>query len=165
MPLFRSCLVGLVMLGLAACASPYPSGYDAEAPDVSLAGLSFAEPGIFEQGLTVQLRIKNPNAFDIPIDGLNFALDVNDAPFVNGLSKRNVTLPSQGEIVVPVDITIATSDLIDRVLAVGTEKRLGYKLSGEADVGSWFTASIPFSREGKLALPKLPGLDEVTPSG
>ncbi|MGI9435387.1 MAG: LEA type 2 family protein [Geminicoccaceae bacterium] len=164
MPPIRSCLAGLTMLGLVACASPYPSGYDAEAPDVSLAGLSFAEPGIFEQGLTIQLRVKNPNEFDIPIDGLNFALDVNDTPFAEGLSRKDVLLPSLGEIVVPIDVTITTSDLIERVLAVGTEKRLGYTLSGQADVGSWFTAPIPFKREGKLALPKLPGLDETPPT-
>lgn len=158
----QSCLAGLALLGLSACSGPSMS--DAEFPDVSLAGLSFAEPGLFEQELTVQLRLKNPNEFDIPVDGLSFALDVNGTPFANGLSSSDFTLPGLGEMVVPINVTVSTNDLIERVIAIGTGRRLDYRLSGEADIGSWFSGSIPFSREGKLALPNLPGLTEGTPS-
>lgn len=161
-----TCLTALAMLGLAACSGPSGlSAVDAEIPDVSLAGLSFSEPGLFEQGLTIQLRLKNPNEFDIPIDGLKFALDVNNTPFANGLSRQDFTLPSLGEIVVPVEITVPTSDLIERVVAIGTGRRLDYKLTGEADISSWFAGPVPFIREGKLALPKLPGLTNDASSG
>lgn len=151
------------MTGLAACSSLPPSEVDL--PDVSLAGLSFAEPGLFEQKLTIQLRLKNPNAFDIPIDGLNFALDVNSTPFADGVTDKDVTLPGLGEIVVPVDITISTNTLIERVVAVGTGQRLDYQLTGEADIGSWFASPLPFRREGRLALPNLPGLTDDKSSG
>lgn len=159
----RSFLACLAVVGLAACSSlPRSEG---DIPDVSLAGLSFAEPGLFEQTLTIQLKLKNPNAFDIPLDGLNFALDVNNAPFIDGFTNQNVTLPSLGEIVVPVDITISTNALIERVVAVGTGQRLDYQLTGEADIGSWFAGPIPFRREGRLALPNLPGLTDDESSG
>lgn len=161
-----SCFVALVMLGLTACSGLSAfSAADAEIPDVSLAGLSFSEPGLFEQGLTVQLRLKNPNEFDIPVDGLDFALNVNNTPFANGLTKQDFILPSLGEIVVPVHITIPTDDLIERVVAVGTGKRLDYALTGEAEIGSWFANPVPFIRTGKLALPNLPGLNDGEQSG
>jgi len=156
----------LALLGLTACSGPSIfSASEAAAPEISLAGLSFSEPGVFEQGLTVQLRLKNPNDFDIPIEGLTFDLAVNDTPFANGLSEQDVTLPSLGEVVIPIAVSIPTNDLIERVVAIGTGRRLGYSLVGEADIGTWFASSVPFTREGKLALPNLPGLTDDAPSG
>jgi LEA14-like dessication related protein len=155
----------LALLGLSACAGPFGlDGADAARPDVSLAGLRFSEPGLFEQALTIQLRFRNPNEFDIPVDGLNFALDVNDEAFAQGWSRDNFTLPGLGEIVVPVEIVVPTGDLIERVAAVGTGRRLDYRLSGEADIGRWFATTVPFLREGRLALPDLPGLEDSGPA-
>lgn len=154
----RSLPAALLTLALSACSSLGQS--NGEPPDVSLAGLSFGEPGLFEQGFTLQLRVKNPNDFDIPFEGLNFALEVNDAPFATGLSNKDFTLPASAEIVVPIDVSIATTDLIERVAAIGTGRRLDYRLSGAAEIDSWFPSAIPFERVGKLALPDLPVLNE-----
>jgi len=140
---------------LGACAGPL--GSDVEPPDVSLAGLGFGEPGAFEQELRLDLRLRNPNDFDIDVDLVRFALEVNDSPFATGRSGEDFTLPSLGETVVPVSVFVPTTDLIERVLEVGTGRRLDYRLTGEAKLGNLFGATVPFSREGKLALPRLPG--------
>lgn len=138
----------------------------AEAPDVSLAGLSFAEAGLFEQAFILQLRMKNPNDFDIPVNALSFALDVNDAPFAEGLSNEDFTLPASAEIIVPIEVSITTEDLIERVTAIGTGRRLAYQLTGTADIDHWFSNPVPFNRSGKLALPNIPGLfQEDQPTG
>jgi LEA14-like dessication related protein len=153
-------------LAAAVSACGGPKLPDAEVPDVSLAGLSFTEAGLFEQAFTLQLRLKNPNDFDIPVDALNFALAVNEAPFAEGLSNQNFTLPASAEIIVPVEVRIGTNDLIERVTAIGTGRRLSYELTGTADIDSWFAAPVPFNRSGKLALPELPGLTSPdTPTG
>ena len=158
----RSCLAISLAFGLAACSGPsFLSGDEIRAPDVSLAGLSFSEPGPTEQILTVRLRLKNPNAVDTPIHHVAFALDIKGKPFASGLTREAVTLPASGEIVVPVDIAIPTTDLVERVTAVGTGERLDYTLSGEAEIGSWFSDPAPFSRDGKLALPQLPQSDQT----
>ncbi len=161
----RSLLLASTMLALTACSGLGGlSSADVEIPDVSLAGMSFAEPGLFEQVLTVKLRLKNPNEFDIPIEGLAFALDVNGAAFADGSTKEDVTIPSLGDVVLPVAVTIPTTDLIERLVAIGTGQRLDYKLAGKAEIGGWFTKPVPFTREGKLALPDLPGLTGKAPS-
>ena len=157
-------LAGLLAVGLSACSGP--SLPDAKMPDVSLAGLSFSEAGLFEQGFTLQLRLKNPNDFDIPVDALNFALDVNGASFAEGLSDEDFTLPASAEMIIPIAISITTEDLIDRVTAIGTGRRLEYHLTGAAEINSWFASPVPFNREGKLALPDIPGLfKEEAPTG
>ena len=151
----------LLAIGVSACsAAKLP---DAEMPDVSLAGLSFAEAGLFEQGFTLQLRLQNPNDFDIPVQALNFALDVNGAEFAKGLTNEDFTLPASAEIIVPIEVSISTNDLIERVTAIGTGRRLDYQLTGAAEIDSWFSAPVPFNRSGKLALPDIPGLFQEDP--
>jgi hypothetical protein len=60
---------------------------------------------------------------------------------------------------VPVKVNVPTNDLLDRVMALGTERRLDYRLTGEAELDSLFFRKVPFAREGKLALPRIPGLE------
>ncbi len=84
---------------------------------------------------------------------------VNDKPFAHGKTTEELDLPALSETVVPVLVNVPTNDLIDRLLALGTERRLAYRLTGEAKLASLLFGTIPFQREGKLALPKLPGLE------
>lgn len=151
----------LLMIGLSACSGARLP--NAEMPDVSLAGLSFAEAGLFEQGFTLQLRLKNPNDFDIPVQSLGFVLDVNGAEFAEGETYQDFTLPASAEIIVPIEVSIGTDDLIQRVTAIGTGRRLDYELNGAAEIDSWFSGPVPFYRTGKLALPNIPGLFQEDP--
>ncbi len=146
-------LIGLLLL--AGCASVFSN---AAPPDVSLAGLGFGEPGLFEQQLRIDLRVRNPNDFELGIDQVTFDLEVNDKAFAHGRTTEAFDLPAQGETVVPVMVNVPTNDLIDRLLALGVERRLDYRLSGEAKLASLLFGTIPFHREGKLALPHIPAL-------
>ncbi len=56
-------------------------------------------------------------------------------------------------------VSLPTNDLLDRLLAIASERRLDYRLTGEAELDSLFFGRLPFQREGKLALPKLPWLE------
>lgn len=152
------CALGLLIgLGLGACSGPLTS--EVEPPEVTLAGLGFGEPGLFEQQLRVDLRLRNPNDFEIAVDRLNFALDVNDAYFARGWTTADFELPALGETVVPVTVIVPTNDLIERVMALGTERRLAYRLTGNVELDNLVVRSLPFDREGVLALPKIPGLE------
>jgi len=153
--------VGLLLLLcgllLAACAGPLTS--DVEPPEVSLAGLGFGRPGLFEQELRIDLRVRNPNDFDIAIERVRFALEVNDKEFARGRTAKGFELPALGETVVPVNVDVPTNDLLDRLMALGSERRLDYRLSGEAELDSLFLPKVPFEREGKLEMPRIPGLE------
>lgn len=150
----RCLLLGLLLGG---CAGPLTS--DLEPPEVSLAGMGFGRPGLFEQELRIDLRLRNPNEFDIAIDSVRFALEVNEEPFAHGRTIEELDLPALGEAVVPVTVNVPTNDLIDRVIALGFERRLDYRLTGEAELDSLFLRKVPFHREGKLALPRIPGFE------
>lgn len=144
------------LLGLlAACAQ---LTVDVEPPDVSVAGVGFGQPGLFEQELRLDLRLKNPNDFDIDVDSLRFNLDVDDLQFARGRTAEDFALPALGETVVPVTIAVPTNDLIDKVMELGTGEGPSYRLTGTAKLGGLLGVPIPFEREGRLELPRLPGL-------
>lgn len=151
-------LLGILSgLLLGACAGPLTS--DVEPPEVSLVGLGFGRAGLFEQELRLDLRLRNPNDFDIGVDSLRFALEVNDEDFAYGRTTQELDLPALGETVVPVMVNVPTSDLLERVMALGSERRIDYRLKGEAELDNLFFRRVPFEREGKLALPRIPLLD------
>ena len=83
-----------------------------------------SRPGLFEQELRVDLRLRNPNDFAIGIERVRFALKVNDKTFANGRTNQAFELPALGEAVVPVTVSVPTNDLIDRLMEVGSERRL-----------------------------------------
>lgn len=144
----------LLTLLLAACAGLTS---DVEPPEVSVAGLALSRPGLFEQELQVDLRVRNPNDFDLGVDSVRFALDVNDSTFARGRTNQHFDLPALGEAVVPVTVAVPTNDLINRLMAVGTERRIQYRLSGAAKLeGLLF--DVPFERDGELTMPEIPGL-------
>ena len=146
----------LLLLLLGACSAPFSGRV--EPPEVSIAGLGFGTPGLFEQELRLDLRLANPNDFAIAIDRLAFALDLNRLRFATGRTAQEFELPALGETVVPVAITVPTDDLVDRMMQLGNERRLDYRLTGEAELGGLLGLTLPFTREGVLSLPRIPGL-------
>ena len=146
----------LSALLLAACAGPLTS--DLEPPEVSLAGLALSRPGLFEQELRLDLRVRNPNDFAIGVERVRFALELNDRAFAQGRTSEGFDLPALGEAVVPVTVGVPTNDLLDRLMEVGSERRIEYRLSGEAELDRLLFGTLPFERDGRLTLPELRGL-------
>jgi LEA14-like dessication related protein len=140
---------------LAACAGLTSK---VEPPEVSLAGLAMSRPGLFEQELRLDLRVRNPNDFELGVDRVRFALEVNDRAFAHGRTDQGFDLPALGEAIVPVTVNVPTNDLIDRLMEVGSARRVQYRLSGEAELDSLLFRHVPFERDGELTLPEIPGI-------
>jgi LEA14-like dessication related protein len=152
-------VVASVVLALAlltACAGQLAE--KVEPPEVGLAGLAFGEPGLLEQQLRLDLRLRNPNAFAIDVTRVRFTLEVGGEHFADGWTVEPFRLPAGGETIVPVTVYVGTSHLIERIMALGVERRLDYRLHGKAELDNLLVSSVPFEREGELALPRLPGL-------
>ena len=130
---------------------------EVEPPEVSVAGLALSRPGLFEQELRLDLRVRNPNDFTLGVERVRFALEVNDRQFAQGRTSQAFELPALGETVVPVTVDVPTNDLLDRLMEVGSERRIEYRLSGEAELDSLLFGAVPFERDGSLTLPELPG--------
>jgi LEA14-like dessication related protein len=138
---------------LAACAGAFSH---AEPPEVSLAGLAFGRPGLFEQRLRLDVRLRNPNDFALDVERVLFDLEVNDQELGKAWTTDAFDVPAFGEAVVPVTVVVPTSDLIERVMDFSMTRRLDYRLKGEVKLNNLAFGTLPFEQSGNFALPKLP---------
>lgn len=145
----RRSLTALLPLvaGLTGCALLRQGGEPVEA---SLVGLRPVQLGLLEQAFELQLRLINPNAEALVVDGLRCHLAIDGAAFGRGVSDQRFTLPRLGEAVVPVRFYVQTTDLVGRLAGLGrTRQRITYRLTGELLVVGRLGA-VPFARDGEL---------------
>ena len=146
----RRCFALLAVAFLSACAGL--AGL-AQKPEVSVAGLNLVQFGLFEQRFALKLRIQNPNDVELPINGLNFEIELNGQPFIKGLSDKSVTIPRFGEGVLEVMATSTLGSALKqlRELQKGGRERVDYRIVGRLNVAGG--VSLPFERRGDLQMP------------
>ena len=123
---------------------------DIQPPRVSLVDIRMLPGGLLEQRFQLDLRITNPNNFDVPLDGLSFTLALNDAVFADGVSNRAVVVPRLGEVVVPINSRTTLFHMVEQVMALADAQSLTYRLEGRAFLAGRGGGSMPFESAGAL---------------
>jgi LEA14-like dessication related protein len=143
-------LLSSCLLLLSACSSLTQR---IEAPTVSLAGIEPLQMTLFEQQYRLQLRIQNPNDFDLPLKAIHYALDINGSKFANGASRSSVTIPTYDSAIVEVDVISRVFSLFSQIkqFALQGNGELEYRLTGDVVTELW-DQSIPFEYQGNLNL-------------
>jgi len=136
-----------MLLALAAC-----SGAEPVAPEVHVVDLRLLESSVFEQRFEVDLRIGNPNDFDLPLDGLTFDLEVNGEDFARGFSNEKVTVPRLGEARLSVVASTTLIELVRQMQLLAERGDLSYRISGTAYFDSLVRRSAPYESEGTFSL-------------
>lgn len=149
-PIFALCT------GLAACAG---LGTRLEAPKVSFVGIKVTDAKLFEQRCQVRLKVQNPNAVDLPVDGLDIDVELAGEPFAHGVSAREFTIPARGEA--EFDMIVTTNAVPALVgIARGDRKSreaVDYRLTGKLSTRLGMVRSIPFEETGTLSASSLLG--------
>ena len=144
----------LILLAFTCLLTACASVGDVTPPTIQLANMRLVSAGLLSQELMLQIRIGNPNDFDIPLNGLSFTLDVNGESFADGLSNETVTVPRLGYATMSVSGSTSTLNLFRQLMALGTSDRIAYRLHGQAYVaGVAGSTPYPFDRRGELTLP------------
>ena len=94
-------------------------------PQVSISDLHPVEMTLLEQRYAVTLRVQNPNPVSLPIIGIAFRLNLNEAEFARGVNAESVTIPAYGEELLDV---VVTSNLAG---AMGELSAQGARAEGE----------------------------------
>ncbi|WP_373974972.1 LEA type 2 family protein [Chitinibacter sp. SCUT-21] len=145
--MFKRCLALFMLLVLAGCSS-IPANF--EKPQVNLASISIAKLGLLEQQFVLNLRVTNPNDFDIPINGLNVNVDLNNREFAQGVSNEKVTLPRLGEKIVKLNVTTNLGNVFKQLGALqSSDLKLAYKIRGKV-YAPLIPGGLPFERTGEL---------------
>lgn len=145
-------ILAVSWLALALLLSACAAVEQPEPPKVRLANVQFLDSTLFEQRMLVDLQVRNPNNFDLPLEGLTFELEVNGNSLAEGYSNEVVTIPRLGEATVPVRASTSLLDMIGQVMALGQDDHLSYRLKGRAYLTCFFGAGVPFETSGKLEL-------------
>lgn len=141
-------------LVLGACAGCAGLGTKLESPRISVIGVRALEANLFEQRLEVRLLVRNPNALDIPVRGLDVRMELADEPFAQGTSAREFVVPARGEAEFDMLVTANAATALLRIAAAGRSEReqIGYRLSGKLSTRLGVLRSIPFEETGTLPL-------------
>ena len=133
-------------LGACATLSPYK-----DSPRVSLVSIQPQEIGMLEQRFALQLRILNPNDVAIPVEGLSYAIEINDREFAYGVSRQSVEIPAFGEALLDVEVASNLLNVMQQLQALHSETRnsMAYRLTGKISLAN-SPASLPFDYSGEL---------------
>ncbi len=102
---------------------------------------------LFEQHVQVDLRVRNPNDFDLEVTGLDFTLQLNDKRLARGLASQAVTIPRLGDAILRVETTTSTLDVLSQLLNLASGKNVTYQITGVLHLHD---IPLPFDNSGVL---------------
>ena len=128
----------------AGCASWFMKG---EPPEVLVVNVTPLEAAALEQRLQVDLRIRNPNDFDLFVTGIDFTLNLNGKRLARGLSNKDFTVPRLSDAVVSVQTSTSTFDVVRHLLNFSRNQDLSYDITGLLHLKD---GRLPFDNSGIL---------------
>jgi LEA14-like dessication related protein len=120
-------LACLLLVATVGCASWLMEG---EPPEVLVTNVTPLEGTAFEQRLQVDLRIRNPNDFDLFVTGIDFTLNLNGKRLARGLGNTPITVPRLSDAVVSVQTSTSTFDVVRQLLSFSQAQDLSYNIMG-----------------------------------
>ncbi len=142
----------LAVFLLAGCTTWLMKG---EPPEVLVTNVTPLEASAFEQRLQVDLRIRNPNDFDLAVTGIDFRLDLNGNRLARGLGNKELVVPRLSDAVTSVETSTSTLQVVRQLLSFSGDQALTYHLTGVVHTKE---GRLPFDNSGVL-------LDKGTMSG
>ena len=137
-------LACFLLVATAGCASWFMKG---EPPEVLVTNMTPLEATAFEQRLQVDLRIRNPNDFDLLVTGIDFTLTLNGKRLARGLSNKDITVPRLSDAVVTVQTSTSTFDVVRQLLSFSQKQDLSYGITGLLHLKD---GRLPFDNSGIL---------------
>ena len=146
----RILLLLVTAMSLAACTGLQ----NADALQVSVAGIEPLEGEGLELRMLVKLRVQNPNDAAVDYDGVYVRLDVQGETFATGVADARGSVPRFGETVIGVPVTVSMLRLARQVLGMLDDKpvdKIRYEMSGKLN-GTGLGA-LRFRSQGEFDLP------------
>jgi len=127
-------------------------------PQVSIANVQPLNLSLSGQKLLFTLRVKNPNAYDLPMNSLSFIASLAGKDIATGSSTSRVTIPAKGEALVDISVVAGLKNIAKQLKSItnasnGNDFNLDYAVKGVLRLSNW-PAAIPFTHSGDAA-PKI----------
>ncbi len=143
----RVTAVALAAALLAACAlAP-----EFEAPKLSISGLEVVSAELWVQHLKVRMHVHNPNDRELPVKGLEYAIEIAGEEFASGASAESFVVPAHGDAEFDTNVTTNLAGAVLKLLGRGPNaftEEVPYRLSGKVSLAAGLWRSIPFDERG-----------------
>jgi LEA14-like dessication related protein len=151
-PVFAAAVAALGLFLLVGCAGLFKP---IDTPRLSVVDLQLVAATIFEQQYRIQLRIQNPNTFALSVDGLQYAVEINNQPFASGVSNRSVVIPALDTAVFEVEATSTLMSFFRQIttLQQGKLETISYRLYGKIHLVGFRGQSFDYKGEMLLGKP------------
>ena len=150
-------LTGLLLaLALSGCSAIRPNP-----PEVQLAGLTISDLTLSHANFLATLALYNPNNATLELEGLEFALFLDDVQVARGATSKEFSIPSEQTGNVPLRMSAGLFDLFRFSQRLKDLDQVPFRIVGKLQVGGpgflWMTVPI----ESKGAIPLVGTLDRL----
>jgi hypothetical protein len=118
-----------------------------EPPEVLVTNVTPLEGTAFEQRLRVDLRIRNPNDFDLLFAGIDFTLNFTGKRLARELDNTTITVPRLSDTIVSVQTSTSTFDVVRQPLIFSQAQDLSYDITDRLHLQD---GRLPFDNSGIL---------------
>jgi len=121
-----------------------------EAPSINVSRIRLQESTVLEQRFLAVLRVQNPNAVDLAIEGISYDLEVNGQPFAKGVGKGPLVIPAFSQGTMETEAITTLPGLIRQIREVAHARRppLAYRLTGKVKLQD-HPSALPFEMRGE----------------
>ena len=119
-----------------------------EAPQVTLETVRIVKIAEAKADVSLNLKLANPNDFELAIDTVEFDVTLDGRPTVSGRSVRVDPLPARGEAKVELSGRVDLGAVATALMSVGSQLPVAYSVSGTLRLKNG--TALPFSRKGEI---------------
>ena len=142
-------LVLPMAFALAGCAALWTHW---QAPSLAVVNIQIGHSDLLQQHLLVRMSVHNPNDRELPVQGLNYTLDVNGEECAHGESGASFLVPARGDAEFDMNVTANAAAALLRMFAHGNAGAVQYRIRGKVQLSAGLLRSVPFDQQGQLQL-------------
>ncbi|HVN43962.1 MAG TPA: LEA type 2 family protein [Steroidobacteraceae bacterium] len=124
-----ACVAVLALVG--ACAT----GPKLEPPRVSIASLKLENAELWSQRFKVRLHLHNPNDRDLPVQGLEYTIEIAGQEFANGSCADSFVIPAHGDAEFDTNVTTNLAAAVLKLVTHVPTTLVPYRLVGKLTLG------------------------------
>ena len=121
----------------------------AEPPGVSVQDVSFQRFSWQGGEALISINLSNPNAFPLPLTGVDYALTLNGVEVGMGSREQSVQIPARQSRLVQFPLTLSFVNMASVLPGLMRQGTIQYQLSGSVHLPLF---KIPFTRTGSTRL-------------
>ena len=132
---------------LQACSGGVPGVV--EQPKISIQNIAVQDISLTQGTAVVTLKVANPNAFPIPLQGIEYRLTLNGHRVASGDQVQNMSIGARQEVPVNIPVKLNFVELLQLAPEAMRSRSLRYDLTGAVRLPF---IKVPFQRQGGVGV-------------